>query len=63
MQGTKKCPKCGNVMKAGKSGGQGLMEIRKQGDFFGESIIPLYCENCGYVEWYIEKKLENRSDP
>jgi predicted nucleic-acid-binding Zn-ribbon protein len=51
------CPKCGNMMERGKSGGQGLMTVRKKGDFFGDTIVPIFCPNCGYVEWYIENKL------
>jgi predicted nucleic-acid-binding Zn-ribbon protein len=60
MQESKKCPKCGNTMQIGKTGSQGAMLVRKQGDLFGDTIIPLYCQNCGYVEWWIENKLDTQ---
>jgi predicted nucleic-acid-binding Zn-ribbon protein len=62
MDENKKCPKCGEKMNLGQTGAQGEMRIRKPGDFYGDVIVPLYCQNCGYIEWYIEKKLINKNE-
>jgi len=43
-----------------KTGAQGEMRIRKPGDVYGDVIVPFCCPNCGFVEWYIEKKLINQ---
>ncbi len=58
MGNVKKCPKCGEPMTIGQTGAQGEMRIRKAGDVYVEVIIPLYCQNCGYVEWYLGKRLK-----
>ncbi len=63
MDDSNKCPKCGETMTVGKTGAQGQMRIRKPGDVYGDVIIPVYCNNCGYVEWYIENKLRKQDFP
>jgi predicted nucleic-acid-binding Zn-ribbon protein len=60
MDEVKKCPKCGEKMNLGQTGAQGEMRIRKPGDVYGDVIVPFCCPNCGFVEWYIEKKLVNQ---
>ena len=57
MQESKKCPKCGNIMQVGRTG-LGAAVVRKQGDLFGDEIVPLYCPNCGFVEWWMKNKLD-----
>jgi hypothetical protein len=47
-------------MNLGQTGAQGEMRVRKPGDFYGDVIVPYFCPNCGFVEWYIEKKLTNQ---
>ena len=54
----KKCPKCDNVMKRGDYlSGYGAVRLVKIGDLRGDKVIPFYCENCGYIELYNEKKV------
>ena len=57
MSEVKKCPKCKGKMAEA----QGLVthtrvlagvSLAKKGDILGDKIIPFYCENCGYVEFY-----------
>jgi hypothetical protein len=52
-----------DAIKVGKSEGERLMEIRKQGDLLADRIIPFYYENCGFIEWYIENKQQNHPEP
>jgi predicted nucleic-acid-binding Zn-ribbon protein len=52
----KKCPKCGGEMKRGRlqlgiPPGLGLLRV---GNLFPDGIYPVYCENCGFVEFYFE---------
>ncbi len=54
-----KCPKCGGEMKEGArmtSYGSGwipqAVKLAKEGDFYGEKVIPFYCKKCGYIELY-----------
>ncbi len=60
MDEVKKCPKCGEKMNLGQTGAQGEMRVRKPGDYIGDVVVPYFCPNCGFVEWYIEKKLANQ---
>jgi predicted nucleic-acid-binding Zn-ribbon protein len=58
MSEVKTCPKCGNVMKRGDYlAGYGAARLVKIGDLRGDKVIPFYCENCGYIELYNEKRL------
>ncbi len=54
-----KCPKCGNPLEKGSLGYSARtalpLTILKKGDFIGDTIIPFYCKNCGYIELYNEK--------
>ncbi len=61
MSEVKKCPRCGNIMKAASSlSGYGGVSVRliKPGDLHGDKVIPFHCEECGYIELYNEKKLK-----
>jgi predicted nucleic-acid-binding Zn-ribbon protein len=56
----KKCPKCGGNLEIGYlpgafswSAGRSLWSIRRS-----SRIFAYRCENCGYVEFYAEKKKE-----
>jgi predicted nucleic-acid-binding Zn-ribbon protein len=56
----KKCPKCGSEMKRGKYVFGYMRQpsrLAKASDFWGNTIIPFYCEKCGYIELYDEKNL------
>jgi len=53
----KKCPKCGGEMEKGARltfhGRWPIPEavtLAKEGDFYGDKIIPFYCRNCWYIE-------------
>ena len=55
----RKCPKCSGAMKKGKvrlgvPGGLGLLRAGKT--VFPDEIYPVYCENCGFIEFYSEKE-------
>jgi predicted nucleic-acid-binding Zn-ribbon protein len=57
-----KCPKCGNVMKQASrldisSHALGDVKLCKAGDMWGDTITPFYCDYCGYIELFLEKKL------
>jgi predicted nucleic-acid-binding Zn-ribbon protein len=57
MSEAKKCPKCGAEMQKGMDlRGWGSVTLRKEYDLIGDMIIPFYCENCGFVELYRQKK-------
>jgi predicted nucleic-acid-binding Zn-ribbon protein len=38
--------------------GYGAARLMKPGDLRGDKVIPFYCENCGYIEFYNEKNLK-----
>jgi predicted nucleic-acid-binding Zn-ribbon protein len=53
----KKCPKCGGEMERGRRLVSYVgVTFAKKGDWFGDSIIPFYCKNCGYIELYKKMK-------
>jgi len=56
----KKCPKCGVVLLRGQA--NNYMQLSKAGHFrimgTGDQIIPFYCANGGYIEFYNEKNLK-----
>jgi predicted nucleic-acid-binding Zn-ribbon protein len=56
MQESKKCPRCGNGLEKGDNLNPATM--RKKGDLLGDSIVPFYCKNCGYIELYNQKYLK-----
>jgi predicted nucleic-acid-binding Zn-ribbon protein len=60
MSSVKNCPKCGKDMVRGqKLYGYGYqVRLIKQGDHWGDNIIPFYCESCGYIELYNEKNVQ-----
>jgi predicted nucleic-acid-binding Zn-ribbon protein len=33
------------------------IRVRKSEDWFGDKVIPIECQNCGYIELYNEKNL------
>jgi len=56
----KKCPKCGGEMEKGAritSAARGwipqAVTLAKEGDFYGDKIIPFYCRKCCYIELYM----------
>jgi predicted nucleic-acid-binding Zn-ribbon protein len=54
------CPKCGNEMKRKMDLVGHLsvaIRVRKSEDWFGDKVIPIECQNCGYIELYNEKNL------
>jgi predicted nucleic-acid-binding Zn-ribbon protein len=55
MQEPKKCPKCGNILERGTL--SYWINLQKKNDIVGDRIIPLYCNNCGYIEFYNQKYL------
>lgn len=61
MNESKKCPKCGNIMKKGDSlSDYAGSRLIKPGDIRGDKVIPFYCGNCGYIELYNEKNLKGK---
>jgi predicted nucleic-acid-binding Zn-ribbon protein len=59
MNEVKKCPKCGGQMEIGHLDGtynwnKGKTYIRLR---HGPRIWGYACENCGYVEFYVEGKV------
>ena len=57
MSEIKKCPKCGNYLERGQplrtTGFGSLVTLNKKDDnWMGDSLIPFYCNTCGYVELY-----------
>jgi hypothetical protein len=30
--------------------------LSKKGDWYGDKVIPFFCNNCGYIEIYKEMK-------
>jgi len=58
----KKCPKCNGVMVKGSA--QTLNdafrctrpEPKELEEKYKDRIQPYYCKNCGYIEFYKEKK-------
>jgi len=56
MEETKKCPKCGGVMVVGEECSHVWKPSSKK-TFIGATGYHTYvCENCGFMESYIEKK-------
>lgn len=56
-----KCPKCNAEMKRrDKIVGyaRAAMRILKYSDFRGGKVVPFQCENCGYIELYNEKSVD-----
>jgi predicted nucleic-acid-binding Zn-ribbon protein len=37
------------------------VSLAKKGDVIGDRIIPHYCRNCGYIEFYKEMKPDEQS--
>ena len=64
MTGTKTCPKCSGEMAKGTKevfGDHFACTRRKQKKLEKQGldrIQPYYCKNCGYVEFYKEKRKE-----
>jgi ribosomal protein S27AE len=36
------------------------VSLAKKGDLVGDRIVPFYCGNCGYIEFYKETKVGER---
>jgi len=55
----KKCPKCGGQMEIGHI--DGTYDWNKGKDYYRLRHIPCIlgyvCESCGYVEFYVERKV------
>jgi predicted nucleic-acid-binding Zn-ribbon protein len=59
MNEVKTCPKCGSAMKRGNYlADYSATRLIKMGDLRGDKVIPFYCENCGYIELYNEKRVK-----
>lgn len=63
-----KCPKCGGLMKQAsrldtKAANIGDVRLCKPGDIWGDTITPFYCDYCGYIELFLEKKLVRSEQP
>jgi predicted nucleic-acid-binding Zn-ribbon protein len=61
MSEVKKCPKCSREMvKAHRLVAHtkllASVSLAKEGALVGERIIPFYCVNCGYIEFYKEMR-------
>ena len=62
----KKCPKCGNVMEGGDYissppfFGRLVRNHLRKGEYYEDKIVAFYCDNCGYIELYNEKKVKNK---
>jgi len=58
MSEIKMCPKCGGEMEKGKPmfvyGG--VFRLTKKGDVVSDRVTPLYCKDCGYIEFYRQVK-------
>jgi len=52
----KKCPKCGEEMVEAETLIPKVTVYPKKGHLLGDSIIPTYCKNCGFIELYKEEK-------
>ena len=53
----KECPKCsGQMVEASRlvthTRVLAGVSLAKKGDILGDRIIPFYCKNCGYIEFY-----------
>jgi predicted nucleic-acid-binding Zn-ribbon protein len=62
MQRSMKCPKCGSQMNAGKElSDYNVVKLVKSSDgrvIGSDKVIPVHCENCGYIELYNENNLK-----
>ena len=61
MSEDKRCPKCrGELIKADRLVAHtrvlASVSLAKKGDLVGDRIVPYYCRNCGYIEFYKEMK-------
>ncbi len=63
----KKCPKCSGEMEKGAritSADRGFIPqavtFAKEGDFYGDKIIPFWCKKCGYIELYKTPGLDEK---
>jgi predicted nucleic-acid-binding Zn-ribbon protein len=52
MKQVGKCPKCSGEMRSGRPSQD--FRILKEGDLVGDRAEVLYCEYCGFVEFYKE---------
>jgi len=57
MSEVKKCPRCGGEMEKGDclfgyGGSVKLQYFSKEKQPLQDSVIPFYCRNCGYLEFY-----------
>jgi predicted nucleic-acid-binding Zn-ribbon protein len=55
---SKTCPKCGSNMQGDRQlrGLTGEVELVPEGGYLGDKIRAFYCESCGYLELYREKR-------
>lgn len=61
MNEAKKCPKCGGATEVGytRGGGRwlrGRSLLRAEFSLELPRLIGYACKNCGYVEFYVERK-------
>ena len=62
----KACPKCnGRMTEADRLVAHtrvlASVSLAKKGDIIGDRIIPYYCKDCGYIEFY--KKVKAEEEP
>lgn len=62
MSEGRECSKCGGQMfeadrLVAQTSVPTSISLAKKGDIIGDRIIPFYCGNCGYIEFYKEMKI------
>jgi len=62
MSEVKKCVRCGGeLIEEGRLIARTRVlagvSLAQKGDIVGDRIIPYYCRECGYIEFYKEMKL------
>lgn len=65
MNEVERCPKCGGEMAksdrlVAATRLLANVTLAKRGDIIGDRIIPYYCRDCGYIEFYKEMKEKRR---
>jgi predicted RNA-binding Zn-ribbon protein involved in translation (DUF1610 family) len=57
MNDDKKCPKCGRTMVGDRRlASYTEITLKKEEEYIGDSVLPFYCPDCGYIELYREEE-------
>ena len=60
MNEPKKCPKCGQEIAGDKRlASYTEITLKNEQEYIGDTVLPFYCVNCGYMELYCEEEKKS----